>query len=192
YREVVSCLFLKIVLTKVGQIQGMNAAKVIGQIIGFVTIISVIALVGSMGYKFYELYLQGDKKIILDRLIAESSLQAQRGNIERCVAKSNLKKLLYMDFEFSQHDKGLNIDIRPSRDSCMDGYFELSHYRVPYFQNGSDRLGYKLSETNPDLNGCIVGSDSFAKYKLEKGNALRHTFALDKWVEIKKLKFPNY
>ncbi|GAW86506.1 hypothetical protein bplSymb_SCF02903P002 [Bathymodiolus platifrons methanotrophic gill symbiont] len=95
-----------------------------------------------------------------------------------------------MDFEFSQHDKGLNIDIRPSRDSCMDGYFELSHYRVPYFQNGSDRLGYKLSETNPDLNGCIVGSvsDSFAKYKLEKGNALRHTLALDKWVEIKKVR----
>ncbi|TXL16060.1 hypothetical protein BMR04_10790 [Methylococcaceae bacterium HT3] len=91
-------LLLKIVLTKVGQIQGMNAAKVIGQIIGFVTIISVIALVGSMGYKFYELYLQGDKKIILDRLIAESSLQAQRGNIERCVAKSNLKKIVVHGF----------------------------------------------------------------------------------------------
>jgi hypothetical protein len=172
---------LRVSLTKVKVLSGKHGFKTT---IYSITVIGLLALtiaVGSIGIKYYELYLESINKEQaepLSRVEVEKILQDNRGNIERCISKLE-KQYFYVDFIFTQgDDKAINIDILIGKEAGPDVVFlhpQLKKEEVEKY-GGHELLRYisrhhdrKLSVLAPDTNGCVLNTikDHIKNYGLD-------------------------
>jgi len=171
---------LRIALTKVKALSGRHGFKTT---IYSITVIGLLALtiaVGSIGIKYYELYLESTNKKQtkpLTRVEVESILQTNRGNIERCLSRLE-KNYFYLDFMFTQgSDKAINIDILTGQEALPQLAFyhpqlrkkEVENYgRHEALRQNSVYGDRKLSVIAPDINGCILNTikDLIKNYRL--------------------------
>ncbi|MDO6477253.1 hypothetical protein Q4520_17670 [Alteromonas sp. 1_MG-2023] len=177
---------LRIALTKVKALRGKHGFATTIYAITVIGLLALVIAVGSIGLKYYELYLDSSQKNEdkpLTRVEVESILQSDRGNIERCLSIYD-KSYYYIDFIFTQgEDNAINVDILAGQETNSETEFlnprlmkeEVKHYGGhEALRLKSTYRDRKLSVIAPDINGCILSTikDEIGKYSLahwEKG-----------------------
>jgi hypothetical protein len=121
----------------------------------------------------------------LTRVETETFLQANRGNIDRCLSRLS-KRYYYIDFVFLQGDDGaVNMDVIPGENVEPEREFMHPQLRKEEVETYSGhevlslaRSADKLSVSDPDVNGCIVGTlkNELARYSLKPGKGFVHRY----------------
>ena len=177
----VTMIVLKLSLSKVSVLKGSAAYRTVRYSITVAGVLALIVTVGTILLRFYELRTANNRQSLqLTRVEAETLLQSNRGNIERCLSRLP-QKYFYVDFVFTDgEDHAVNVDVIPGQKASQEIEFLHPALRKKEVEDigGHDALqllsrANKLSVTAPDVNGCIIGTlkEGIRRYSLQDGNA---------------------
>ena len=154
--------------------------------------IALITIIAGFAYAFWKARADADRPL-LTRVDAETIIQGNRGNIERCLNGME-DAYFFLDFYISQdQDAGINVDIVPLYRSPPPSTYGIEHPRI-YVDEAKGYDGVeavrrhlneseeqKLSITSPDVNFCLIDaiSDEIRAFKLSPRSAFIHRYVTD-------------